>query len=98
MSIKRSFSCLHRCVDAGNIEALLWTATALGLDRLTTGCTQYLLSRDVLSIAPAQVPTLEISPFSRPQQYDSLCGVPAQPLGKGNSLCPAAVGGCNVHF
>ena len=45
----------RRTVDAGNIEALLRTATALGLERLLTGCTQYLLSRDVLTAAPAQV-------------------------------------------
>jgi hypothetical protein len=45
----------HRCVDASNIEPLLWTATALGVERLTAGCAQYLLSRDVIATAPAQV-------------------------------------------
>ena len=46
---------MHRCVDASNIEPLLWTATALGLERLTTGCAQYLLSRDVIAAAPCKV-------------------------------------------
>jgi hypothetical protein len=42
-------------VDASNIEPLLWTATALGVERLTAGCAQYLLSHDVIAAAPAQV-------------------------------------------
>lgn len=57
--LKQCVSCCYlrmcRCLDASNIEPLLWTATALGLERLTAGCAQYLLSRDVIAAAPAQV-------------------------------------------
>lgn len=42
-------------MDASNLEPLLWTATKLGLERLAAGCAQYLLSRDVIAAAPAQV-------------------------------------------
>ena len=56
---KQCISCCQlrtcRCLDASNIEPLLWTATALGLERLAAGCTQYLLSPDVIAAAPAQV-------------------------------------------
>ncbi len=34
---------------------MLWTAIVLGLERLTEGCMQYLLTRDVIVAAPAKV-------------------------------------------
>lgn len=44
-----------RDVDASNVEALLWTATRLGIERLVAGLASYLTSPDVIACAPCQV-------------------------------------------
>ena len=56
--VRDAFICSRRIIDSGNIESLLWTATFLGIERLTAGCVEYLLSRDVIVAAPSQVPSI----------------------------------------
>ena len=64
------FLLLCRDVDASNLEALLWTATRLGIERLVAGLASYLTSSDVIACAPCQVgPLLTANTSEHPKNH-----------------------------